>query len=148
MFFWSKYPLLRILASFLTGVLFAFYLRNVFFISFGLGLIITIVGIVVYFLFHYFISYKNRIYTGVVIIVLMLWMGFFMTYVFINTNKIPSFILSSKQSVMFIGDITELPVVKKNSIKTIIHVIQYKDSTGLKPTDFKMILCLKKDKES
>ena len=78
----------------------------------------------------------------------MLWMGFFMTYVFINTNKIPSFILSSKQSVMFIGDITELPVVKKNSIKTIIHVIQYKDSTGLKPTDFKMILYLKKDKKA
>ena len=148
MFFWSKYPLLRILASFLTGGLFAFYLRNVFFISFGLGLIITIVGIVVYFLFHYFISYKNRIYTGVVIIVLMVWMGFFMTYVFINTNKIPSFILSSKQSVMFIGDITESPVVKKNSIKTIIHVIQYKDSTGLKPTDFKMILYLKKDKKA
>ena len=55
--------------------------------------------------------------------------GIFMTYVFINTNKIPSFILSSKQSVMFIGDITGIACSQKQ-YKTIIHVIQYKDSTG------------------
>ena len=57
----EQIPFIKNISKFSNGGLFAFYLRNVF-ISFGLGLIITIVGIVVYFLFHYFISYKNHLY--------------------------------------------------------------------------------------
>ncbi len=148
MFSWSKYPLLRIVAGYLIGVFFAFYLRDNFLIPSYLGLIISTLGIAFYFLLHYFLSYKNRIYTGVVIIFLILWMGFFMTSVFINTNTIPSHILSSNQSVILIGDIKESPVIKKNSVKTILHIIQYKDSVSLKSTNFKMILYLKKDNKA
>lgn len=148
MFAWSKYPLLRILGAYLTGILLFFSLRNIVQIPIFSGLIITILGIGIVFLSHYFISYKNRIVTGSIIIILLIWMGFFSTCIYITMHKPPTSVMNSSKNILYIGDVKESPMIKENSVKLIIRVVQYSDSVDLQVADFDIILFVKKDEKA
>lgn len=148
MFSWSKYPLLRIFGSYLFGITVAFNLRNYFHIHLFIGIIITISGIIAFVVSHRFISYKNRIITGGIILLLMIWMGFLSTSIVINTKNIPKEIVYSKQKQLFIADVKESPAIKTKSIKVVVNVIQYQEESIRKPVNFDMILYLEKCKNA
>ncbi len=148
MFSWNKYPLLRIFGSFLFGILLAFSLRNNFQIHLLTKIILTGIGIAAYFFSHYFISYKNRMITGCLVILLMAWMGYFSTSVFILTKNIPPSLAHTTQKVMFIGDVKESPVIKAKSVKVVVKIFHYQDSVSRKQADFDMILYLQKNQRA
>ncbi|MDY0014977.1 MAG: ComEC/Rec2 family competence protein [Bacteroidales bacterium] len=148
MFNWSKYPLLRILGSYLSGTLLFFTFRYFFHIPILFGLIISIFGILLIFLSHYYIRYKYRIISGSIIIVSFVWIGFFGTYLYVTTNKAPLNISKSNQKILYIGDVKESPMIKTNSVKLIVRIVQYKDSNQWQTSDFDIILFVKKDERA
>lgn len=148
MFNWSKYPLLRILGSYLTGTLLFFTFQHFFHLTIIFGLIITILGIVLIFLSHYYISYKYRIINGSIIIISFIWIGFFGTYLYVSSNKAPLYISESNHKKLYIGDVKESPMIKTNSVKLIVHIVQYKDSIQWQKSDFDIILFVKKDERA
>ncbi|MBP7103155.1 MAG: ComEC/Rec2 family competence protein [Bacteroidales bacterium] len=148
MFNWSKYPLLRILGSFLSGTLLFFTFRYFFYIPIFCGLIITILGIVSIFLSHYYIRYKYRIISGCIFIVSFIWIGFFSTYLYVTIKKAPLTISESNQKNLYIGDVIESPLIKTNSVKLIVRIVQYKDSNRWQTSDFNIILFIKKDERA
>ncbi|MDD4210130.1 MAG: ComEC/Rec2 family competence protein, partial [Bacteroidales bacterium] len=148
MFNWSKYPLLRILGSYLSGTFLFFTFRNFFHIPILFGLIISIFGILLIFLFHYYIRYKYRIISGSIIIVSFVWIGFFGTYLYVITNKAPLYVSESNQKNLYIGDVKESPMIKANSVKLIVRIVQYKDSIDWQTSDFNIILFIKKDERA
>lgn len=145
LFSWSKYPLLRIFIPYIGGVMLAFSLRNTLIIPDFLGIIIIVISLLSLFICHIFITFKRRLFFGLILANLMVWIGYFNTQTHITNYLPPESILNLKRKTLLMADVNESPIWKENNIKLSVKIKKFYIDSQQHSGNFKMVLYLQRD---
>ncbi len=143
--FWNRFPFLRILLPFLTGILVAFYIGFEMiipvYIFFALYLIYALLVIV----FPDKLSYRSRWIPGALIIVFFFLSGYQLNVLQKPVNNTHYFGKYIAKNTQVVCTLTEPVQVRERSCKAIVEMVSVKDSAGWHHTSGKAMIYFQKD---
>ncbi|HKK09432.1 MAG TPA: ComEC/Rec2 family competence protein [Bacteroidales bacterium] len=127
---WHKYPFVRLLTSFVAGLLLSKAFEDYRILEFNIALLISVVLVITASLYHVKINYGNRRVFGILSWVLFIVFGFGWNHMHQLKHKESHFSRKEYPMKYIAGSLAETPVEKENSYKSVIQVRRLIDSTG------------------
>lgn len=149
---WFKYPFIRLLIPFSSGILLAFFIRNIILSEKKLVFLLMILLLLLLLMIvtsAWVKKYRYRFFFSLILNVFLIIIGFF--FVKIEDYKLRINDLSNVDCVpaYYVARLVECPVEKENSIKVMMEILEIRDDSNIiYDNDSKLIAYFEKSEMS
>lgn len=145
---WNTVPLLRILLAFTAGVVFEIFTETVLIPLLSIAVVSSLLILLLHLQKKFSRSYHNRWVFGSLITIAVFFSGASITYLRSEKNYPLHFSSYVKSSNAYVARISEPIVEKASSVKMVVEILGYSDSSGFHKTQGHLLCYLKKDTAS
>lgn len=149
MFHWNKYPSIRLLIPFVTGILTYIYSPLKFFIPpFAIINLLVVLIILCIWYKNIFPNYNLRNIFGILLFIILIFLGFNMALLRSPIHKPNHCYNYSGDSTSYIAVITEAVKINEKYVKTIAKINEAKNNDSIVSCHGKVLLYIKRDSAS